>query len=528
MQRPEPLILLILDGFGVTTETTGNPVATARADTLAMLEREFPFVSLQASGIAVGLPWGVPGNSEVGHLTIGAGRAIHHHLPRIILSIYDDSFFSNPAFMRAAAHVKTHGGHLHIAGLVSSGSVHSYVDHLYALLDFTKRQELKEVFVHIFTDGKDAPADEAENYVRALEERMQKEWPHAKIASITGRFYALDRDQHWDRTEKAFTLLTKGEGARVTSAEEYLRESYTREISDEFIEPAVVVNPAGDPLVLIQENDALIFSDFREDSMRQLARAFAEEKFTPFPRELPANLFVVTMTEYQQGLKAEAAFPPLAINWPLARIIGDAGMRHLHIAETQKYAHVTYFLNGGTETLFQGEERIFVSSDAVTHFDEHPEMKTQEITAHILEKFGTYDVIIANFANADMVGHSGNFDAAVRAVEVIDEALALLTSAIIERGGVLLVTADHGNIELKRHILSGERVTQHSTNPVPLFLVGAPYRRAVPRSMREIHDIKSRAAGLLTDVAPTIIELLDLHQPAEMTGKSLVNTLRES
>ncbi len=528
MQRPKPLILLILDGFGITTETTGNPVASADTATLDMLEREFPFVSLQASGIAVGLPWGMPGNSEVGHLTIGAGRAIHHHLPRVILSIHDESFFSNPAFMHAATHVKKHTSRLHIAGLISSGSVHSYADHLYALLDFTKKQGIKEVFIHLFTDGKDAPANEAGDYVHALEERMQKEWPYAHIASVTGRFYALDRDQHWDRTQAVFALLTKGEGAPVTSIEKYLHESYARDISDEFIEPAVAINQEGNPRALIQQDDALIFSDFREDSMRQLARAFAEKKFAAFSRELPPNLFVVTMTEYQQGLEAEAAFPPLAINWPLARIIGEAGMRHLHIAETQKYAHVTYFLNGGTETPFPGEERIFISSGAAIHFDQRPEMKTPEITEHILNTFGNYDVVIANFANADMVGHSGDFDAAVQAVEVIDEALALLTSAVLERGGIMLVTADHGNIELKRHIISGEQITQHSTNPVPLFLVDAHSRRATPRSAKEIHAIKSRAAGLLTDIAPTIIEVLGLHQPAEMTGKSLLDVLKTS
>src|SRR3989344_2174393 len=351
MKPYRPVILIVLDGFGISEETRGNPVYEAEKPTLDFLEKNFPFTTIQASSLAVGLPFGEAGNSEVGHLTIGAGRPIFHHLPRIINSIHDGSFFQNPAFLKAIDHVREHNSRLHIAGLVSSGSVHSYIDHLYALLDLTREQQLPEVFIHVFTDGKDAPPKEGAKFFAMLEERTRKVWPHARIVSVIGRHFALDRDEKWDRTRIAYELLTEGKGEIVSSIPEYLNKSYDQGITDEFIEPAFVSQSettAGKP-ALIHEEDALIFSDFREDSMRQLAHAFADAAFDRFPREKIKNLLVVTMTEYEKGLPALAAFPQLEISWPFSRVIGEAGLRQLHIAETQKYAHITYFFNGGKE-----------------------------------------------------------------------------------------------------------------------------------------------------------------------------------
>lgn len=523
-KKIKPLVLLILDGFGVSLQTRGNPVAEAHTPTLHEIEQFFPFATLQASGIAVGLPWGEAGNSEVGHLTIGSGRVLYHHLPRIIYSIFDGSFFANKRLRAAADHARKNNSRLHIAGLVSSGSVHSYIDHLYALLEFTKREKLSPVYLHIFTDGKDAPPHEAAKFIKNLEKRISSQYPDVEIASVIGRFYAMDRDEQWRRIQDAYELLVHGAGARVESLSAYLEQSYAKGISDEFIEPALFAKPDAAPGI-IQKNDALIFLNFREDSMRELTHAFIDDSFDHFPRAKIPNLFLATMTEYQKELREFAAFPALDISWPLARVLGDAGLRHLHIAETEKYAHITYFFNGGIEDPFLGEERIVIKSLPVTHFDEEPQMRAREITQTALEKLDAFDVIIANLANADMIGHSGNFQAAVQAIEVIDESLNLLVQAVCARDGVMIVTADHGNIELKRSLVSGEKITEHSLNPVPLYIIGERFRRRAPLSSEEILQRKSETSGILTDVAPTIIELLGLKKPAEMTGKSLLNIL---
>lgn len=520
MMRPKPLLLIILDGFGVSLEKEGNPVYEAQKPTLEEIERNFPFTTLQASGVAVGLPWGEAGNSEVGHLTIGAGRVIYHHLPRIINSIHDGSFFKNEAFLKAVEHIRENKSRLHIAGLVSSGSVHSYVDHLYALLDFAKKENVPEVYLHVFTDGKDAPPQEGAKFLEKLEERIKKEWPRVKIASVVGRFYAMDRDEKWERIQKAYELFTAGQGEKVKSVPEYLDASYKRDLTDEFIEPTVI-----DEQGVVKENDALIFFNFREDSMREITRAFTEESFDYFPRKKVENLLIVTMTEYEKNHHLLPAFKPLDIDWSLSRVLGEAGLRHLHIAETEKYAHVTYFLNGGQEKPFVGEERILIPSPATAHFDEAPEMKAKEITAKIIENFDKYDVIIANFANTDMVGHSGNFRAAVQAVEAVDEALGKLTNIVLGSDAAMLVTADHGNIELKRNVITGEKLTEHSLNPVPLYLVGKSFKLKKPRTAEEIIQQKKEVGGILTDVAPTMLELLGKKQPAEMTGGSLLKLL---
>ena len=525
MAKYKPLILVILDGFGISTEKAGNPVAEAKTPTFDELERFFPFTTLQASGVAVGLPWGEAGNSEVGHLTMGSGRVIYHHLPRIINAIKDGSFFKNEALLGAVAHVRNHNSRLHIAGLISSGSVHSYIDHLWALAEFTKQENLAPVYLHIFTDGRDAPPSEGAEFLKKLEDSFHNEAPHIKYASVIGRSYAMDREEHWERIQTCYELLTQGKGEQIRSVPDYLKQAYTRGESDESIESAFVLRQENGRNARIQENDALIFLNFREDSMREITHAFTDETFTYFPRKKIENLFVVTMTEYQKGLSSHPAFPALDIQWPLARVLGEAGLRHLHIAETEKYAHVTYFFNGGREEPFPGEKRILIPSTPTLHPDENPEMRVPAIADAIVENMDESDVIIANFANADIVGHSGNFAAAVKAVEALDTSLEKLLNTVLNTEGVMLITGDHGNIELKRNVHTGEKLTEHSLNPVPFFIVGNKFRRSVPLADDKIQKAKAEINGILTDIAPTILELLKLKKPSEMTGNSLLSIL---
>ena len=521
----QPFLLTILDGFGVSGDREGNPVAEAKKPVLDELERRFPFTTLQASGVAVGLPWGEAGNSEVGHLTMGAGRVIYHHLPRIIHAIRDGSFFENSVLKQVTLHVREHGSRLHIAGLVSSGSVHSYLDHLAALLESATREGFPEVYVHVFTDGKDAPPKEGAGFLASFAERMATEFPKARYASVIGRFYAMDRDEKWDRVGRAYDLLTQGKGEVIESIPEYLKASYEKGETDEFIAPASV-RASGASAAVIGKGDALIFFNFREDSMREITRAFVEDDFDKFPRVKVPDLLLATMTEYAKGLHGVLPlFTALEVVHPLGDVIAGANLRQLRIAETEKYAHVTYFFNGGDEKPFAGEDRILIPSVPAAHYDDAPEMRAREIAEKIIENLDQYDVIIANFANADMIGHSGNFQAAVGAVETLDEVLGELMDAILNKNGTMIVTADHGNVELKRSVLSGEKLTEHSINPVPFFLVGERFRRKNPRGEEEIIKEKSDIGGILTDIAPTVLALLGIEKPAEMTGKDMLPKL---
>ncbi|MDP3785146.1 MAG: 2,3-bisphosphoglycerate-independent phosphoglycerate mutase [bacterium] len=535
----KPVILIILDGFGVSFEKSGNAVEAANKPNLDFLEKNFPMTTLQASGVAVGLPWGKSGNSEVGHLAIGSGRVVYNHLPRIINAIQDQSFFKNEAFLKAAEHVKKNNSRLHLLGLVSSGSVHSYIDHLYALLEFIEKEKIDKSFLHVITDGKDSPPNEGGKFLSQLEERMAKEFPHTKIASVVGRFYAMDRDAKWDRIKKAYELLTLGKGEKIKKVSQYLNESYKKGVSDEFIEPAFVptdigttagapaktLETAGKP-ALVNDGDAMILFNFREDSVREISEAFIKENFDSFGRNKLINFLLVTLTEYEKNLPVLVAFPPTDIPWPLGRIVSEAGLKQLRIAETEKYAHVTYFFNGGKEKPFTGEDRILIQSLPASHFDEVPQMKAEEITQKILENAGDYDLIVANFANADMVGHTGNFDAAIKAVEALDTVIGKITGLIVEKNACLIITADHGNIELKMDPLTGEKLTEHSINPVPLIIAANNFKINKERSAEDLAKIKSEVNGVLTDIAPTILELLGIEKPKEMTGKSLLDFLK--
>lgn len=521
-----PLLLIIFDGFGISPRERGNAIRAAHAPALGAITRRYPFATLQASGTAVGLPWGEAGNSEIGHLTMGAGRPIYHHLPRIVVAIQDGSFFSNPAFGGVITEVKARGSALHLLGLVSSGSVHSYIDHLYALLELVTQNGLPQVWLHVITDGKDAPSNEAAKFVSQIEERLAAKYPAVRVASLIGRFYAMDRDEKWERVRSAYDLLVEGKGAPFEDASGYLADAYARGQNDEDIEPAFRRDADGSPLGRIKDGDGLIIFNFREDSVREITRAFAAETFDAFPRRRLPDLKIASMTEYEKYLPGiAAAFPPIEIARPLGRVLADAGKTQLRIAESEKYAHVTYFFNGGTEKPFTGEERIFVPSANVPHFDDAPAMRAPEITARILENVGGYDFILANFANADMVGHTGNFEATVKAIEALDQAVSRIVPAVFERGGVIVITGDHGNAEEKIHPLSGEPITEHTGNPVPFYLVGERWRKGEDRAPAEIAALEKEPGGIITDVAPTVLELMGLPIPPEMTGKSLLPLL---
>ena len=520
----KPVVLAILDGFGVNTLPGESPLETAKKPTIDDFNANYPLTTLQASGLAVGLPWGEEGNSEVGHLTIGSGRVLYHHLPRIIVSIQDGTFFENPAFVDAAAHVRASGGTFHIIGLFSSGSVHAYADHMYAMLRFAKREGLEHVALHLFGDGRDSPASELKTFLPQLEERMRTECPTAFIASIIGRHFSMDREERWDLIEQAYNCLIGKNGASFEYLKKYIEDSYAAGVTDEFFVPAWKVNEKGEAVGRIHEGDAVVFTNFREDSERQLVHAFLNEEFDKFDRAKIPNMFFVTMTEYEKGLPAHVAYPPLNIEWSLARLISYANKKQFHIAETEKYAHVTYFFNGGKEQPFTGEERKLIPSARVP-FDQKPDMSAREITDALIEALPQYDFILVNFANADMVGHTGNFEATAKAIEVLDECLGRIRDKILQLGGVLVITADHGNSEEKRYRLTGEKRTKHSSNPVPFYLVASQFRHKTPRTAQEIQERLGQIEGVLSDVAPTILDLMGLSVPSEMTGINLLPRL---
>ncbi len=523
----KPVILVVLDGVGIpASESVGHPFAEAQLPTFREFEQFYPFTILSASGVAVGLPWGEEGNSEVGHFTMGAGRVIYNHLPRIITAIRDGSFFENKALQDAVDHVKKNNSTLHLMGLFSSGSVHAYMDHVYALLEFAKRAGVEHVAVHPFTDGRDAPPDEGKHDIIELVRIMQESYPNAVVGSITGRSFSMDRDGHWDQTERAYTMLVEGKGAPFSDAVAYIDESYKKGITDEFIEPGFFAGQNGSsPAAGIHDGDAVVYWDFREDSARQLTQAFVADDFPHFQRKKVSNLFFVTMTEYDKSYPAAVAFPPLEVNWPLARVVSEAGRTQFHVAESDKYAHVTYFFNGGREDVFSGEERMLIPSRPFPDFATHPEMNASLVTDAILAGIPTYDFILANYANGDMVGHTGDFSATVKALEALDKELGRLKKAVRAAGGVLLVTADHGNAEEKRYRESAEPRTKHTLNPVPFFLIADGYRRANPRTNQEIKKQYRMSGGVLADVAPTVLALMELEKPGEMIGICLLESL---
>ena len=504
----KPVMLMILDGFGINPNEKGNAVAIANTPNIDKLKKTWPTTIIHTSGLDVGLPEGQMGNSEVGHTNIGAGRIVYQDLTRITKSIEDGDFFSIKEFADAIDNCKKNNSNLHIMGLLSDGGVHSHIRHLVALLEFAKRKDFENVYVHCFMDGRDTPPTSGEGYIAKLEEKM-KEKGVGKIATIEGRFYAMDRDKRWNRVKEAYDAMVNGVGEEATSALGAIEASYQKEVFDEFVKPTVICN--GDsPVATIKDNDSVIFFNFRPDRAREITRTLVDKDFNEFETK-KMNLFFVCFTQYDETMpNVKIAFKPETLVNTFGEYISKKGLKQLRIAETEKYAHVTFFFNGGEEKEYEGEDRILVPSPKVETYDLKPEMSALEVTDKVVEAInsGKYDSIILNYANPDMVGHTGSLEAAVKAVETIDGCVGKVVEAIEKQNGVLIITADHGNAEQMIDYKTGEPQTAHTTNPVPLILVG-------------LEGVKLKE-GKLADLAPTMLDIMGLEKPQEMTGESLI------
>ncbi len=522
-QSVSSIVLIVMDGWGVAQPSVGNALTSEKLEHFDEIARNFPIYNIQAAGEAVGLPWGEQGNSEVGHLSLGSGRIIYQNLPRITKSISEGNFVENEALLQAIDHVTVHNSSLHLLGMLSDGGVHSYDEHLFALLELAKMKELKKVYIHIFLDGRDTPKDSAKKYINKLQKVITK-LQLGSIATMSGRFFAMDRDSHWDRIEKSYNAIVKGESHRsAPDAISALETSYAEGVFDEEFYPTVI-QENGQPVTTIQDNDAVVMFNFRPDRIRELTKALVMPDFVGFERGRQLqNLFVVTMTEYEKNLPVHVAFPPLIISDPLSKVLSDYNIPQLHIAETEKYAHVTYFFNGGREEPWPGEDHDLVPSPRVESYAEKPEMSAREITKKVLDALASqqYKFILVNFANADMVGHTGNLKATIEAAHVLDECVGKIVELSLHQGGVVIVTSDHGNAEEIIKLKTGEIDKQHSTNPVPLMLIGEQWRgQSSVASLSELY--LSTPVGVLADVAPTILKLFDIEKPEQMTGQTLV------
>ncbi len=501
----KPVALIIMDGFGYNPENYGNAIKAANKPNLDKYFKECANTIIGASGLDVGLPDGQMGNSEVGHTNIGAGRIVYQMLVKISKSIKDGDFFENKALVDAMNNCKEKNSALHLMGLLSPGGVHSHMEHLYGLLEMAKRNGIEKVYVHAFLDGRDVPPSSASEYMEEAVEEIKKIGV-GSVATISGRFYAMDRDNAWDRVEKAYDAIVMGEGVQETEPVQAIKNSYANGVTDEFMLPTVV-----DKNGMVKENDSVIFFNFRPDRARQLTRTFVDPEFKGFERKkgyFPVHF--VCMAQYDASMpNVSVAFPPEQLKMTLGEYLSELGKTQLRIAETQKYAHVTFFFNGGEEKQFEGEDRILIKSPDVETFDMKPEMSAFEVTDAVVDAINSdkYDVIILNYANCDMVGHTGVFDAAKTAVEAVDTCVGRMVDAILAKNGVALITADHGNAD-KMYEADGSPFTAHTTNPVPFIVVGK--------------DCELREGGVLADIAPTILEIMGVPQPAEMTGKSLI------
>lgn len=502
--------MIVLDGWGISDEREGNAIAQARTPNMDRFLSNYPHTILRADGGAVGLLEGQMGNSNVGHLNLGAGRVVYQAATRISRSIDQGDFFENAALNRAMEQAKAEGRALHLLGLVSDGGVHSQMKHLYALLRLAAGRGVERVFVHAFLDGRDTPPRSAVGYLRALEAEMQR-LGAGKTATVCGRYFAMDRDKRWERTERAYRLIVHGEGERAPSALDAVARAYERGESDEFVQPTAVTDPAGAPPATVRPGDAVVFFNYRADRARQLLWALAQDDFAGFPRErLPLHL--VTMTAYDESLGVPVAFPREHLHNTLGEVISRQGWRQLRIAETEKYAHVTYFFNGGEETAFPGEERVLIPSPKVATYDQQPEMSAPEVTRRLLSELATgrYRFIVLNYANPDMVGHTGNLAAAIKAIEAVDECLGQVVDALLAAGGAAMILSDHGNAEKMFDRERNQPHTAHTLNPVPCVLVaeGVEGWRLKP--------------GTLADIAPTLLILMGIAPPPEMDGHNLL------
>lgn len=527
-----PICLIILDGWGISNQKEGNAIYLANTPNMDSYYRIYPNTILEASGEAVGLPEGQMGNSEVGHLNIGAGRIVYQEFTRITKSIKTGEFFKNEVLLEAVNNVKENRGSLHVMGLVSDGGVHSHIDHVKALVDLALKNGVKDLFVHAFLDGRDVPPRSAIPYLEELEKYL-KIREIGEIATVSGRYYAMDRDNRWDRTKKCYDTLVYRESEKFDSPRDVLEKSYQREIDDEFVVPAVV-KVRDEDRAKVKTGDSIIFFNFRPDRARQLTRAFISNDFNEFDRgSNPPKVYFVCMTQYDKRFQAPVAFPPHKIINTLGEVISKNGMRQLRIAETEKYAHVTFFFNGGVEKPFEGEDRILIPSPKVATYNLKPEMSAYEVTDKVVEKINQniYDVIVLNYANPDMVGHTGFIDAAVKAIEVVDKCVGLVIKSLISVGGLGIITADHGNAELMKAPGSKKTITSHSTSPVPFIICDEEIKIKEVKENRmdnevsnEIHNRESEVSNnyKLCDIAPTLLDILNIEKPKEMTGVSLV------
>jgi len=512
--RAKPVLLMILDGWGLNAKTEGNAVAQAKTPILDRLMETYSHTRLQCSGRAVGLPDGIMGNSEVGHLNIGAGRIVYQDLLRIDISIQEGAFFENSVFNRLFSKVKENGSKLHLMGLVSNGGVHSQLTHLLALLKLAKKMSLQQVYIHAITDGRDTSPDSGITYLTQLSDAING-MGCGTVATICGRFFAMDRDNRWDRVERAYRLYTKGEGIAEQDSVKGIRNAYLRGETDEFIQPMVMTQGNGLPVATIEDGDGVLFFNFRADRAREITRALTEDRFDAFVRNpRPQLCGYVCMTLYDEGFSLPVAFPPIHLKNILGEVISNNGLRQLRIAETEKYAHVTYFFNGGEEKAFPLEDRYLIPSPReIPTYDLKPEMSAFDVTREVLTRIRSeaYDLIILNFANMDMVGHTGNLKAAVAACEAVNRCVGEIVPEVLSRKGIALITADHGNAETMIDD-RGHTYTAHTTNPVPFILVDDG-RRYV--KLRE---------GILADISPTILWLMEIEKPGEMTGNVLIDT----
>ncbi|MCM1578971.1 MAG: 2,3-bisphosphoglycerate-independent phosphoglycerate mutase [Ruminococcus sp.] len=501
----KPVALIIMDGFGINPDTYGNAIAAANKPNLDRYFKELPNTIIGASGLDVGLPDGQMGNSEVGHTNIGAGRIVYQMLVKISKEIKEGQFFENPALLKAVNNCKAKGSALHLMGLLSPGGVHSHQEHMYGLLEMAKRNGIEKVYVHAFLDGRDVPPSSAAEYMEEAVAEMKKIGA-GKVATVAGRYYAMDRDNAWDRVEKAYDAMVMGEGVAESDPVQAIRNSYANGVTDEFMLPAVV-----DKEGMVKEGDSVVFFNFRPDRARQITRAFVDPDFKGFERKkgyFPVEF--VCMAQYDAAMpNVSVAYPPEQLTMTYGEYMAKCGKTQLRIAETQKYAHVTFFFNGGEEKQFEGEDRILIQSPDVPTFDLKPEMSAYEVTDAVLKAIESdkYDTIILNYANCDMVGHTGIFDAAKAAVEAVDECVGKMVDAVLAKGGACIITADHGNAD-KLLEPDGTPFTAHTTNPVPVIVAG--------------YDCKLREGGVLADLCPTMLEIMGLPQPEEMTGKSLI------
>lgn len=520
------VVLVILDGWGIERNDQSNPIFAAAPENINYIKTNFPTANLQASGISSGLPWDEEGNSEVGHLTIGAGKVIYQNYPMITTAIRNENFFQNEVIKNVFSHSKKNNSAVNLIGLLSEGNIHSSFEHLGALIRFAEKESADrrtKVNLHLITDGRDSSPTASIGLIKQLNKIIAgSSSVNCQIASVSGRYYAMDRDKHWDRTQQYYKTITGENPTVINNIENYIQENHDKNITDEYLPPAIAAQDA-----FIKNNDSIFFFNFREDRMRQIVEPFINKNFNNFPIKNFSDLYATAMINYGADFNMPIAFPKEIITNPLSKILSDSGKIQFKIAETEKYAHITYFFNGENEAPFNNEYRVLIPSRNEIRHDEHPEMMASEITQRLIAAIEeqSYDFILANYANADIIAHTGNYNAAVKAVSIIDEQIGKIMAAVLENNAVLIITSDHGNVEVMFDRQTGETETKHNPSPVPVYLVAKEFKFPRPKSQAEILKSEKTNAGVLADVAPTILELMQIPKPKEMTGESLLNAL---